>query len=335
MSGEVKKIDSIKNMAVFQDFQWNSSIRDNGNNVAEFKKINILYGRNYSGKTTLSRIFRALETGAVSNKYQSPEFNISFKSNEIVTQNCLDKHGQVIRVFNEDFIKDNLHFIIDDEQSIDSFAVLGEDNTKLENEIEKNEAELGNEEKNTGLLGKFGDAEGEFKKARYAYENKSSEIENKLRDKANKPGTGIKHNKLFGDANYNVTKIKADISVVTKDSYRPLTEEKVEEFYNLLKEEPKKEILESNAFNLQYSHIAAKAMELVEKKIQVSEPIQDLLEDALLSEWVEMVEGIMRVKEISVHFVEIHYLQIYGTNSINTLAKSLKIYEIHWTIFFL
>ncbi|MEB3733722.1 AAA family ATPase [Halopseudomonas pachastrellae] len=30
-------------------------------NIAEFKKINILYGRNYSGKTTLSRIFRALE----------------------------------------------------------------------------------------------------------------------------------------------------------------------------------------------------------------------------------------------------------------------------------
>ena len=32
-------------------------VRDDGNNVAEFKKINILYGRNYSGKTTLSRIY--------------------------------------------------------------------------------------------------------------------------------------------------------------------------------------------------------------------------------------------------------------------------------------
>ena len=45
MSGEIKKIDSIKNMAVFRDFRWASSLRDNGNNVAEFKKINILYGR--------------------------------------------------------------------------------------------------------------------------------------------------------------------------------------------------------------------------------------------------------------------------------------------------
>jgi len=61
MSGEIKKIESIRNMAVFKDFRWASSVRDGGNNIAEFKKINILYGRNYSGKTTLSRIFRALE----------------------------------------------------------------------------------------------------------------------------------------------------------------------------------------------------------------------------------------------------------------------------------
>lgn len=65
MSGEIKRIDLIKNMAVFQDFRWSSAVRDKGNNVAEFKKINIFYGRNYSGKITLSRIFRAMETGFV------------------------------------------------------------------------------------------------------------------------------------------------------------------------------------------------------------------------------------------------------------------------------
>ena len=50
MSGKIQKIDLIKNMAVFQDFQWVSSVRDRDNKIAEFKKINILYGRNYSGK---------------------------------------------------------------------------------------------------------------------------------------------------------------------------------------------------------------------------------------------------------------------------------------------
>ncbi|MCG8613516.1 MAG: AAA family ATPase, partial [Pseudomonadales bacterium] len=42
-------------MAVFKDFRWALSVRDDGNNIAELKKLNILYGRNYSGKTTLSR----------------------------------------------------------------------------------------------------------------------------------------------------------------------------------------------------------------------------------------------------------------------------------------
>jgi len=146
MSGEIKKIESIKNMAVFQDFRWASSVKDDGNNIAEFKKINILYGRNYSGKTTLSRIFRALETGSVSDKYSSPEFQLAFDGGITATQNSLTNHGQVVRVFNEDFVRDNLRFIVDDEQTINSFAILGEDNTKLEEEIEKHEAELGNEE---------------------------------------------------------------------------------------------------------------------------------------------------------------------------------------------
>ena len=139
MSGEIKRIDLIKNMAVFQDFRWSSAVRDEGNNVAEFKKINIFYGRNYSGKTTLSRIFRAMETGSISDKYTSPEFQLSFDDGTNVTQNSLNGHDQVIRVFNEDFVKENLRFIVDDEHTINSFAILGEDNAKLEEEIKQHE----------------------------------------------------------------------------------------------------------------------------------------------------------------------------------------------------
>jgi len=291
MSGEIKKIDSIKNMAVFQDFRWASSLRDGGNNVAEFKRINIFYGRNYSGKTTLSRIFRALETGSISDKYSSPEFQLTFDGGSTSTQNSLSSHDQVVRVFNEDFVRDNLRFIVDDEQTINSFAILGEDNTKLEEEIEKHEAELGSEEDKSGLLGEFLGAEENFKKARKDHGDKSSELEGKLRDKANKAGTGIKHNKSFGDANYNVPKIKTDISTVTKDTYSPLSDEQVGKFHDLLREEPKSEIPESSTFNLQYSAIDSKAKELIEKKIQASDPIQELLNDAALATWVRTGRG--------------------------------------------
>ena len=286
MSSEIKRIDSIKNMAVFQDFNWASSVRDKGGNIAEFKKINILYGRNYSGKTTLSRIFRALETASIPDKYDSPEFQLSFDDGRQVTQDTLHNNEETIRVFNEDFVRDNLRFIVDDEQSINAFAILGEDNAKLEEEIAKHEAELGSKVDKSGLWGEFRDAQDKFAEAEKAHDDKSSELKGKLRDKANNQETGIKHNKTFGDPNYNFPKIEKDISTVTEGTYSPLTDEQAEKDRELLKEEPKSEIPQSSSFNLQYAAIVSKTKELVEKKIQVSAPIQELLNDTTLAEWV-------------------------------------------------
>ncbi len=286
MSGEIKRIDSIKNMAVFQDFSWSSAVKDKGNNVAEFKKINIFYGRNYSGKTTLSRIFRAMETGSISDKYTSPEFQLSFDDGTNVTQNSLNGHDQVIRVFNEDFVKENLRFIVDDEHTINSFAILGEDNAKLEEEIKQHETELGSEEDKSGLIGKMLEAVENHRLAKNKHSERAPGLEGKLRDKANKAGTGIKHNKTFGDANYNLPKIKADIKTVTANSYAQIASEQVDKYHELLKEEPKEEIPESTAFNLKYSTFVTRAKELVEKKIQISDPIQELLDDAVLETWV-------------------------------------------------
>jgi AAA15 family ATPase/GTPase len=61
----ITKITTIKEYGVFHDFNWDSTIRDKGNNIGAFKKLNILYGHNYSGKTTLSRIFRTFEKGCM------------------------------------------------------------------------------------------------------------------------------------------------------------------------------------------------------------------------------------------------------------------------------
>lgn len=286
MSDGIKKIDSINNMAVFNNFQWAKYVRDEGNNVAEFKKINIFYGHNYSGKTTLSRIFRALETGTISDKYDSPEFKLSFNDGNYVTQTTLRNHNQVIRIFNDDFIKDNLRFIVDDKQSINSFAILGEDNSKLKDEIEKYQIELGSVENKSGLLWNEFNANEQFENSQKICDDKKLGLENKLRDKANNPNNGIKHNLLFGDPIYNLTKIKKDIELILKDSYQSVTQSEIDKFHNLLKEETKSVIKALTPFNLQYSKIILKAQKLIEKKIQPSEPIQDLLNNSILETWV-------------------------------------------------
>ena len=82
----IKKISAIKDLAVFNDFEWDKSVLNTEGRPIQFEKINILYGRNYSGKTTLSRILRSLETGKISDKYESPSFLLCFDDGSTINQ---------------------------------------------------------------------------------------------------------------------------------------------------------------------------------------------------------------------------------------------------------
>ena len=149
----ITKITKINNLAVFKDFEWDKVVRDSkGNNISKFTKVNIIYGRNYSGKTTLSRIVRSLETKKLSEKYEDPDFEVEFNSNNKITLQNIEEQKQIIRVFNEDFVKENLRFISNPEENITPFAILGENNS-IEEEIEKLKEKLGrNEEGNKSGL---------------------------------------------------------------------------------------------------------------------------------------------------------------------------------------
>lgn len=265
-------------MAVFQDYKWNTSL-DN------FKYINILYGRNYSGKTTLSRIARALETGNISDKYNSPQFDLKLNDGLNVTQYNLTGHSQTIRVFNEDFVKENLSFITDDEGTINSFAILGEDNTKIEKKIEQIESELGSEEK-TGLRGKLVDASSNYQTSNRNWNNKKTDLEGKLSEKATNRQTGIKYQTVLAEPNYNITRIREDVQTVISANYTPITQVKTTKHQELLREQPKQEVPKLEKFDLSYSTLKDTAKDLSTKKIQVSAPIQELLSDAALNNWV-------------------------------------------------
>jgi wobble nucleotide-excising tRNase len=142
----IRKIKSIGNLGVFNGFEWDKEVCNESGNVMDFQTINIIYGRNYSGKTTLSRILRAMETGQLSDKFDNPSFSIALADGTQVTQTTLLGHGKAVRVFNEDFVRANLRFITNPDDSIEPFAILGDDNNKIEKEIETLEAELGSKE---------------------------------------------------------------------------------------------------------------------------------------------------------------------------------------------
>lgn len=42
--GMFKKIKKIKGMAVYSDFDWDTSVREPNGRISEFKGVNIIYG---------------------------------------------------------------------------------------------------------------------------------------------------------------------------------------------------------------------------------------------------------------------------------------------------
>src|SRR5690606_9742006 len=116
-----------------------------------FDKLNIIYGQNYAGKTTLSRIMRSLETGKFSKKYVDAKFSVICENEKEFTNFNLGENDYNIRVFNEDFIRDNIKFISDPEEAITPFAILGEINKEIEEEINRLEKILGSKKEKTGL----------------------------------------------------------------------------------------------------------------------------------------------------------------------------------------
>lgn len=127
----IKKISKIDNFGIFSNFNWDQSLeyvnkarKDHLSKVYEFKKINILYGRNYSGKTSLSKIIRSLEMKATPIKYENPQFEIQLSNEDIINQNKLQNFKCPIFVYNSDFVKENLGFFESESQKIDRKSVV-------------------------------------------------------------------------------------------------------------------------------------------------------------------------------------------------------------------
>lgn len=298
----IKKIKTISNIAVFQDFKWDESVVGNDQRVVEFKKINILYGRNYSGKTTLSRIFRALEMGFISDKYDNPQFCILFDDSKEITLRNIRDNNKIIRVFNEDFVKENLRFIYNPDAEIESFAIsLGDDNNKIEEEINTIKLELGSTEegKETGLYAKKKSDDVAYRIAETNYNKANNSLESQLKAKATNNPNGIKYQSdKFGDQNYSIIKLKSDISIIRKSGFSPISNEKQNELLQLLKEQTKSIIPELPKIKFSFATLSDMTKELVSRKVGASEKIEELVRDTVLNRWVKDGRSLHKGKRI-------------------------------------
>lgn len=290
----ISKIRSIGNLAVFQGFDWDKEVLDEKSNVREFKHINIFYGRNYSGKTSLSRILRAMETGALSDKYHDPAFCVEFSDKSLSDHNTFTSQGRTIRVFNEDFVRENLRFIINPDDNIESFAILGDDNNKIEKEIEILKSELGSQEagKETGLYAQQFQHIDHFDVAKKALKDAQDALDKQLSNKATGREVGIKYKpERFGDQNYTKPKLEKDIKIVLKVDYQQLSDEQKTQYEKLIAEKTLRPTSPFNMPALRFSVLSEETKALVIKKISESDKIEELVKDAVLNRWVNDGRG--------------------------------------------
>lgn len=286
----IQKIKSIASFGVFKGFVWDSCVLDPEGKVQEFKKLNIFYGRNYSGKTSLSRIFRAMETQKLPEKIENPDFCISFDDNTEVTQGSLANDKAVVRVFNEDFVRENLRFVNNPEDGVEPFAVLGEKNNTLEAEIKALEAKMGSSEegKQTGLHAELQKLREQYEEAKVQHEHATSSLEKTLQNKATNKENGIKYNvERFGDQNYNVAKLKNDIELVLEETYHPLSDDERTAYEQLTREHSLPDVPAFHAPQLHLASFIERAGRLVECPVGDSERISELARDAALNRWVD------------------------------------------------
>lgn len=96
----LRKITEIKNFGIFKDFCWNTDLD-------EFKKYNLIYGWNGSGKSTFARLIKTFENGEISASHVDSKFRMETEKGEFSERDFKD-YDTPIFVFNDEFIQENI-----------------------------------------------------------------------------------------------------------------------------------------------------------------------------------------------------------------------------------
>lgn len=307
---------NIKRFGLYKDFTWHPV------KMKDFGRVNIIYGRNYSGKTTLSRVFDSVSQGKLHDDYLDGEFELADDTGKkihgcdgVITVDAgLDWQ---VRVYNSDYVKRNLGWLSnEDAGEIKSFTLLGSGNVEAQKAIDEIDEKLGSIDEKKGLLYADEVATQAYKAKKAKYEELVSNLEWQLKNKAN---GDIKKKNLYvkQGTNYIVNNIKRDIEefvtaenitegengeplekpriVFTIDHSVQLKDEEKERLKKIVNETEKTAITPLPEVEPHLNGYEKQVAELVTKKITLTKTLQELVENDLLQMWVD--EGRERNKD--------------------------------------
>lgn len=242
----IEKITEIKKFGSYVDYDWNLE--------GGFGHTNLIFGWNYSGKTTLSRVFSSYRDGE---KYY-PDSIISIDETK-------PEHSN-IHVFNKDFVKENLKW---DNSEATPFAIIGKELIEQE-------------EKLKNLLNKKRELEEKYEAEKKDLVNLRKTID----DFESSTAKRIKED--YKEVNYNKNKLKDDISSMSDHNNCILSEEDVDSKSKTFRNSEKKQKLDLIStdfidFKKEYELIS----QLCAREI-TAEKIESLANDKKYEEWVRM-----------------------------------------------
>ncbi|ART74883.1 hypothetical protein B4U37_01945 [Sutcliffiella horikoshii] len=278
----IKKIN-IYDYGVYRDFIWDNAIGNTDDTT--FGHRNIIYGRNYSGKTTFSRLFRSLENGVLHEDFNNGKFLITLDDGTEISEQEIEKSSNKIRVFNSDFKKENLSFLYTDEGEILPFTILGEQNIEIEKKIDF--ARRKNDDIKFELYGKNNDG----LVNRFITETKRiSSMEKEVQQKIREAASNIRNNSLFFVATEKKKQYDSRDFILEIPKAKVLDNLTEEKLRNIIKEEIKPVLNELKDFEYNASNLIVEANALLTREIKPSKVIERLAKNSLLQQWVR--EGI-------------------------------------------
>lgn len=128
----ITQLQYLKNFGAYNNYNRPAGL-------ANFAIKNIIYGWNYSGKTTLSRLFQVLEAGLINPDFSEVDFSFTTADGNVINKSNFQHSGLNVRVFNSDFVEKNLSW---NGLDFEPILLLGEDSIQAEKEIEEFERKV-------------------------------------------------------------------------------------------------------------------------------------------------------------------------------------------------
>ncbi|MEI7579498.1 MAG: AAA family ATPase [bacterium] len=280
----ITKIQKLKNFGIFHDFSWFSA-------VPEFKKYNLIYGWNRSGKTTISRVFASCQKRCVYDKDnfkqypENGEFEIKIDDGTTVKNTDVETNVLPIKIFNQDFIDENISF--DPADSCNPIVYVSEEDIE-------SKKQLGQSKLDKVILGKTYEQAKKDKSAKE--ETKNTFLIGLGREIAN----------ILFDKSYNKTKVENRINSIGVDNFldKVLSDDDKKKYETISKSAPEKnQITLLKLTPVNFALLFTRVKSLLGKKV-VSELLERLKDpedkdgglDEELNNWVKQGFDIHKTK---------------------------------------